>query len=1409
MTAAGGTARRRSGIALPEAIALAAVTVLPLFAGGRGRLNADTKQYLYLDPVDLLDRARTVWDSRVGGGAVTHQAIGYLWPMGPFYALTDWVGLPPWAAQRLWVGGLQLVAALGALALFRHLLPRTWLHVPAAAAYGLSPFVLGHLTSQSGLLVPFAGLGWLVLLMAKAIEAPRSWRWPAAFALVVTTCGSLNGSSVFFVVLAATLWVPFACRGTGATGRRDGLRVLLRAGALTLVTQLWWLVAYAVGGAYNLPILEITETVRTTNATPSATEVLRGLGYWFFYGGDTEGPWLGRLSTPYQTSGLLLVVSFALPLLALASGAVLRWRHRGYFVALVGLGTVISVGAFPIADPSPAGAAFERLSRSSDLVLSLRNTQRAGALVALGLAGLLAAGLTTLGRERPRLSPLAGGLAALLVAGTLPAQWRTGMVAERFDRGDLPTAWTEAAAHLDRGEGRVLELPGSDFATYRWGAALDPVSVGLTDRPFVARELVPLGGDAGADLLEALDRSLQEGWFEPASLAPVARLLGAADVLIRNDLAYERYRTVRPRVLWPLLQRPEVGLGPPVTFGGSYDNRAGPGRPMVDEVELGLDPLPEPPPQLAVRAVPDGDRPALSARPVGGGTVVDGDGEGIVSAAAAGLIDGRGLLLLGADLVAGDDLDRATDHDTRYVLTDSNRKRAKRWYSLRENAGATEPADGTVVLDDPSDARLEVAGTTPPGSQTVVEWRGVDRIWASAYGGLGSLVPEERPANAFDGDPTTAWRSELGADGERRRIGVDLDRSVDADHLRLVAPQGRLGTVTLARVRVTLDGERTFDVRLSPEEGSRAEGVEVALDGEPFRTVEVEIVETVPHQGLGGFAEVVIPGVKVEEVVVLPTALADLLGARVGEVPLAVVLTRLRANPAEPLRDDPEPSLLRAFTLPAAVEVTITGAARLDPNADEDRLDALLGAGPDVWPVSARSTGRLAGDLDARASSTLDGDPTTAWQTPFSEVAGQGLDIDTDRPVRLDRLTLDVVHDGRHSLPTQVRLSVDGGEPVTLDLPDLGPPEADGVTAVSLPLPEAFSGTRWHLELSDVAIRSTTDWSTLLPFTLPAGIAEIHLPGVPRRPDPSAIDTGCRDDILEVGGTAVPVRITGRAADAELGLPLDLVRCGEGLRLRAGTTEVRTAPGRATALDLDRLVLESSTWSDPVEPGPAPVVTVDGERPGDVSGTVETDGSPFWLVLDESMNDGWELSVDGATGSGPRPIDAYAAGWLVTPERAGRLAVHARWTPQRAVDLALVVSAVGVLVCLVLALRRRTTTVAFPRDRPEVPHQPPSPSWRLLAVGTAAAALLVAPVAAVPAAAVMVAARRWPWAGRAVPVALVAAAAAAVAVLQVAHRYPADFPWPTRFPWTHQVALLGLVVMTTLALSADGDQRRR
>lgn len=1390
------TAARRSRIGWAETGLLALLTFVPLLLGADGRLNADTKQYLYLDPIGLMDRSRTLWDSSVGGGAVTHQTIGYLWPMGPFYALTDAVGIPAWAAQRLWVGGLQFAAALGALALFRHLLVRSPVHVVAAMSYGLSPFVLGHVTNQSGLLVPFAGLPWLVLLMARATESPRSWRWPAAFALVVTTCGSLNGSSVFFVVLGATLWVPFARPPV-----RDGLRVLLRAGSLTLVTQLWWLVAYAVGGAHNLPILQITETVATTNATTSATDVFRGLGHWFFYGGEPGHPWLDGLSTPYLQSAVLLVVSFAVPIVALAAGALVRWRHRGYFATLVGVGTIMAVGAFPIADPSPAGRLFEELSRSSELVLSLRNTQRAGALVALGLSGLLVAGLHALHRRRAAVGVAAALAVSVLVVGALPAQWRTGLVNPVASRGDIPDAWHEATDHLDAtGDGRVLELPGSPFADHRWGSAHDPVSVGLSDRPFVQRELVPLGSAAGADLLNALDRSLQEGWFEPSSLAPVARLLGAADVLVRNDLAYERHRTPRPLAYWPLFEDPSLALDPARTFGGPYDNRASGERPMLDEIELGLDPMAEPPPQLAVLPVPDGGRDALTVAPAAAGTVVDGDGEGIVGAAAAGLLDNDGVLLLGSDVVAeGGPGDELSDR-TRVVLTDSNRKRATRWYSLRDNVGATEPAQGVVADDLAGDLRLEPSGTTPAGSQTVVEWQGAERIWASAYGGVASFAPEERPSNAFDGDPSTAWRSELGRNGGARRIGIDLGRAVDAGSITLLPPQGRLGTVAISRALITLDGSREVDVRPPAPLDADAPGLEVELDGQPFSTLEIELIETTPPGGLGGLAEVQIPGVEIDEVVVLPTALVDELGDALADHPVAIVLSRLRADAAEVIRDDPEPSLTRRFTLPVSLDVELDGIARIDPNGPETALDALLGAGPDAWPVRASSSARLVGDLDARASSVLDGDLETAWQTPLSQVVGQHLDLRLEDPISLDALEFDVVADGRHSLPQSFRVTADGRS-VDVAIPALS--ENAGPQHVSVPLPARLSGTEWTFEITDIDFRSTTDRQTGLPFTLPVGIAEIVLPGVPTRPTVD-IDTGCRDDLLSLDGSPVGVRVRGTAADADAGLPLALDPCAAIPSLDAGEHDVRTAPGRATGIDVDRVVLESPSWD--TAPAVADVdatVTTRVDEPGHVTGVVDTDGEPFWLVLDESMNDGWELTVDGAEVSGPRPVDSSAAGWLVTPTRAGELAVSARWTPQRTVDVALAVSLFGVVLCLALAWRSGSgASVPHPGAGPPViADRPPRPSVVTIVVGSVAAAVLVAPEAGLAALPLLALARLVPWLGRVVPLALVATSAAAVTVLQVRNDHPADFNLPTRFPWTHQTALLGIVLLAVLAVA--------
>src|SRR5205823_5619818 len=130
--------------------------------------------------------------------------------------------------------------------------------------------------------------------------------------------------------------------------------------------------------------------------------------------------------------------------------------------------------------------------------------------------------------------------------------------------------WTDAIAALDAQphDTRVLEIPGADFAAYRWGETVDPITPGLTDRPYVARELVPWGSPASADLLNALDRRLQEGVLDPAAIAPIARLMRVGDVLYRADLQTDRFDLPRAATTWELLTRPVPrGLGAPRAYG--------------------------------------------------------------------------------------------------------------------------------------------------------------------------------------------------------------------------------------------------------------------------------------------------------------------------------------------------------------------------------------------------------------------------------------------------------------------------------------------------------------------------------------------------------------------------------------------------------------------------------------------------------------------------------------------------------------------------------------------------------------------------------------------------------------------------------------------------------------------------
>ena len=168
---------------------------------------------------------------------------------------------------------------------------------------------------------------------------------------------------------------------------------------LTILASLWWIVGLSTQSAYGLDILKFTETLATVSHASLPSEVLRGLGYWFFYGSDKIGPWI-EPSVRY-TQDLWLhrgELRAAAPRVR-SLPALVRWRHRG----VLRRASRSSASRWPSA-PTPttirpcSGAPFKSFAESSSFGLALRSTGRAVPLVALGLAVLLGLGVNAVAR---------------------------------------------------------------------------------------------------------------------------------------------------------------------------------------------------------------------------------------------------------------------------------------------------------------------------------------------------------------------------------------------------------------------------------------------------------------------------------------------------------------------------------------------------------------------------------------------------------------------------------------------------------------------------------------------------------------------------------------------------------------------------------------------------------------------------------------------------------------------------------------------------------------------------------------------------------------------------------------------------------------------------------------------------
>jgi hypothetical protein len=806
------------------------------------------------------------------------------------------------------------------------------------------------------------------------------------------------------------------------------------------------------------------------------------------------------------------------------------------------------------------------------------------------------------------------------------------------------------------------------------------------DRPYVAREVLPSGSAPSVNLLEALDHRMQEGTFEPSSLAPYARLTSVGTVVLRSDLEYERFNTPRPRALWAQLTQPLApGLAAPRAFGSTKPNRPTKRLPMIDNVELRIPTNAANPPAVAAFDV-NGAVPIVHTAPSEQPVLMAGDGDGIVDAAAAGLLDGNQLVLQSAAL---DDraLAQALHANADLVLTDSNRRRSQHYFSrIRDASGYTERAGQTAPHDD-DHFRLEPFPGSTDASRTVVEQHGA-QVGATDY-----AVNADRPAYAFDGNPFTAWR--VGSNAVGARLTVHPDQPVRTDHITLA--QLPDAARSIGAVRLHFDGGDTLDVTLDPT--SRApQGQTVTFPERTIRDLAIEITKVDvpqydPDPRIVGFTEVGLGDVTVRETVRLPTDFAR-AGARTAGHRLDVVLSRLRYDPGQ-LQDE-ELALDRRFVLPTARSFALSGTARVNPNARDEVLDQLLGT--TAPGTTFESSDHLAGDLDARASRAFDHDPSTAWTPNFGPQEGRFVGVSLPAPTMVNSVDLTMVNDRHHSVPTQFSLQADGVTVRSFTVPPIGDVSQDGATrTITIPF-DPVVARDLRLVVDAVTPRFTTVALGHPKVELPVSIAEIGFAGVPTPAQPSPIATACRDDLVIVNGDHIPVRVVGAVADARRGLTLE--SCVDSLSLDRGSNTVGSAEGIFTGLDIDRVVLSSGTAGTaeaatvlgaPLHDAGASVRVVDS-GPDSYDLKVRTDGRPFWLVLGESANSGWEANASRGRVGARQQVNGFANGWLVTPGHAGTLTMTLRWTPQRAVWVGIAVSILVVILCIaliVLAWRRR------------------------------------------------------------------------------------------------------------------------
>ncbi|OIJ24440.1 hypothetical protein UG56_022915 [Nocardioides luteus] len=1273
--AASGSASATSRLRITAYVAiLTAIT----FTQAPGRIVADTKFDLSADPWAFLGRAMTMWDAQGAFGQVQNQAIGYLWPMGPFYGLGQLAQLPEWVIQRLWWALLLNLAFLGVLAVASELrLGRPWAQVAGAAAYVLTPRVMTILGANSVELWPTAVAPWVLLAVIRASGTTTTKdlvRWCAVAALAVACAGGVNATAVSAVLVPGVIFLL----------TRTGLRrfaALALWGVFTILATLWWTIPLVLQGRYIPPFLDYIETAAVTASTTGLLPTLLGTSDWVAYADPLYYPAGESLhATPYLILDAAAVVAIGLAGLA-GVGRGRRHPESRFLIGCV-LAGVVLVGIGYTGALAGWGAEA-RQDLVDGALAAVRNSHKYDAVLRLGLAaGVVLTVETILHRvELARASTASTNatsaraaqwlrrvfvIAVVASLAGLAVPWVRGQVPPPGSIENVPGFWTDAADYLSENDdgGVTLVVPAARFGDYLWGSTHDEVLQPYADSRWAVRGVVPLAEPGNVVWLDRVTEELERG-TPSADLAPMLAKAGVTRLLVRNDLHWGTTGAPPPSLVHATLDQ-SPGLSREASFGTEFGNttfhREQGTRVLVDGGLAG-----EYPP-IEIYEVDDA---ASGATLIPARTTVMGDPGEPASGAQA--------VLTPDDTRADEDAEEPAD----VILTDGQRRRTTLFSGVRANSSSTRTTEEGVDSDKPESFHRYLEDQER--WQSTVVWRGVEAVEASSSAATPEEVPVDRgaaPSAALDGDPGTAWRTEggWGHSPEGAWLRVRFEDEVDLGKVTITLPKNVIGVERLElvagaqmrKVYAPLPGEEaTYDLT-----GFSARNLTITARG-------------ATGYGPWGISELDIDGVDAQRLVALPKPPGD---ATIRKIRLGRDTDRsgcinqggvLYCEPFLAAGGDDGDHLDRLVTLTREESFGVTGTVSLR------RDHAYAAAAADLAGVDI--TAPSSGDIAQSALAMIDGDQGTSWRAPSTGPAAVTLVLPERQ--RIKSLRLLVNEAAAVSIPTEVEIT-DLRRPkkrtVTRHVGD------DGKVAV----PAGWRTDRLRIRITETDAAYDQPSSRADAKELPVGVSELQVNG--RALGDGRLRAGCAaGPRIQVGDRLLRTSVNGSLADLLRGGEVPLKVCGTSpLTLAAGENTLLADP--VGALRVDSLELSSDVIAA-AEP-PEAVEVERNDRDAAVSASVSAETYDRVLVLPQNINPGATATLDGKALRAQR-VDGWQQGWIVPAGAGGE--VHFGFAPEGTYRAGLLAGAGGAALVLVLALvtswRRRGTPPSlelFPEAAP-------------------------------------------------------------------------------------------------------------